>query len=85
MKTGVLAVLIGIAGCATGGAKTAQRYTGYPYDVHDEGNRVSGLVCGINVDYTVQHRGDGVLVSGFGGRSHFIQVRDDNGVRRVTG
>jgi len=85
MKTAVLAVLLGIAGCATGGAKTAQRYTGYPYDVHDEGNRVSGLVCGINVDYTVQHRGDGVLVSGFGGRSHFIQVRDDNGVRHVTG
>jgi hypothetical protein len=85
MKTLIRAALLGLAGCATGGAKTAERFTGYPYDVHDEGNRVSGLVCGLNVEYSVQQRGDGVLVSGFGGRSQFIQVRDDNGVRHLTG
>ena len=85
MRTWILATLIGVAGCATGGAKTAQRYTGYPYDVHDEGNRVSGLVCGVNVDYSVQQRGDATMVSGFGGRSQFIEVRDQNGARHITG
>ncbi len=85
MRTWILATLVGVAGCATGGAKTAQRFTGYPYDVHDEGNRVSGLVCGLNVDYSVEQRGNGARVSGFGGRSQFIEVRDDNGARHVTG
>ena len=51
----VLVLALGLAGCATSGRTTAQRFTGYPYDVHDEGNRVSGLVCGVNVDYSVDH------------------------------
>lgn len=85
MRTVILAMLVGVAGCATGGAKTAQRYTGYPYDVSDEGNRVSGLVCGVNVDFSVSQRGDETVVSGFGGRSVYMAVRDENGVRHVTG
>ncbi|HEX8951986.1 MAG TPA: hypothetical protein VF945_09080 [Polyangia bacterium] len=85
MKRWILATLLGVAGCATGGAKTAQRFTGYPYDVHDEGNRVSGLVCGLDVDLSVAHRGDATVVSGFGGRSVYIEVRDQDGTRRVTG
>jgi len=85
MRTVILAMLVGVAGCATGGAKTAQRYTGYPYDVSDEGNRISGLVCGVNVDFSVSQRGDETVVSGFGGRSVYMAVRDENGVRHVTG
>lgn len=85
MRTVILAMLVGVAGCATGGAKTAQRYTGYPYDVSDEGNRVSGLVCGVNVDFSVSQRGDETVVSGFGGRSVYMAVRDENGARHVTG
>ena len=59
MKPWILATLVGVAGCATtsGGPRTAQRFTGYPYDVSDDGDRISGLVCGVNVDYTVQNRG----------------------------
>jgi len=83
MRIVLLAALV--AGCATGGTKTAQRYTGYPYDVSDEGNRVSGLVCGVDVDYTVERHGDATVISGFGSRSQLIEVRDENGGRHVTG
>jgi hypothetical protein len=81
----MLALALGLAGCATSGRTTAQRFTGYPYDVHDEGNRVSGLVCGVNVDFSVDHRGDATVVSGFGGRSVYMEVRDQGGARHVTG
>lgn len=82
----MVAALVGVAGCATGGARTAaQRFTGYPYDVSDEGNRISGLVCGINVDYSVDQRGGATVVSGFGARSVYIEVRDQGGARHVTG
>jgi hypothetical protein len=76
-----------VAGCATTGtgARTAQRYTGYPYDITDDGKRISGLVCGVNVDYTVEQRGDATVVSGFGGRSNYLEVRDQGGARHVTG
>ena len=79
-----LAALLALAGCATG-TKVSQRYTGNPYDVHDEGNRVSGLVCGVNVDYSVDQRGDATVVSGFGGRSVYMEVRDQGAARHVTG
>lgn len=86
MRTSMmLALAVGLAGCATSGRTTAQRYTGYPYDVHDEGNRVSGLVCGVNVDYSVDHRGDATVVSGFGSRSVYMEVRDQGAARHMTG
>ena len=85
MRLWMLAALV--AGCATTGTgtKTAQRYTGYPYDITDEGNRISGLVCGVNVDYSIAQRGDVTSITGFGGRSQFIEVRDEGGQRHVTG
>ena len=85
MRIFLLAALL--AGCATTGTgtKTAQRYTGYPYDITDEGNRISGLVCGVNVDYSVAQRDGVTSITGFGGRSQFIEVRDEAGQRRVTG
>jgi hypothetical protein len=85
MRTLLLAALV--AGCATTGTgtKSAQRYTGYPYDITDDGSRISGLVCGVNVDYSVARRGDATVVSGFGSRSSYVEVRDDGGARHVTG
>jgi hypothetical protein len=78
-------------GCATASsnmpARTAQHFTGYPYDVHDEGNRVSGEVCGINVDYSVEQRGGATVLSGFDGTHQpvYIEVRDSDGTRHITG
>lgn len=79
------------AGCATAGhvapARQAQRFTGYPYDIRDEGNRVTGLVCGVSVDYTVEQRGNATVLSGFDG-SHqpiYVEVRDDADRRHIVG
>lgn len=87
MKPSILAVaLVAAAGCATtSGSTAATRYTGYPYDIKDDGSRISGLVCGLSVDYSVAQHGDVTRVSGFGGGSQFFEVRDKPGVRYVTG
>lgn len=80
-----------LAGCATSGGRMAaqspQRFTGYPYDVKDEGNRVTGLVCGVSVDYTVEQRGGAVVLTGFDGSRQpiYLEVRDDGGARHITG
>jgi hypothetical protein len=79
------------SGCATTGgvapARQAQHFTGYPYDVRDEGNRVSGQVCGVNVDYTVEQRGAKTVLSGFDGAHQpvYLEVRADGDGRRITG
>jgi hypothetical protein len=86
MRSPILVALVAVAGCATSGtAQTAQRFTGYPYDIKDDGSRISGLVCGMNVDYTVTQHGDVTRVSGFGGGSVMLEVRDRPGARYVTG
>jgi hypothetical protein len=85
MRTWGLALLVGIAGCATTQARSAQRFTGYPYDITSTGDRISGLVCGVNVEYSVSHRAGQTDVNGFGGRSVFIQVRDNGPERHITG
>jgi hypothetical protein len=80
-----------VAGCATTSSntptRTAQRFTGYPYDVQDEGNRVTGTVCGVNVDYTVEQREGATVLSGFDGshQSVYLEVRDGSGTRHITG
>ena len=86
MKPSFIVALVAVAGCATtSGTQTAQRFTGYPYDVKDDGSRVSGLVCGMSVDYSVEQHGDVTRVSGFGGGSVFLEVRDTAGARHLTG
>ncbi len=80
-----------LAGCATAGsmapARQAQRFTGYPYDVKDEGNRITGVVCGVTVDYTVEQRGAATVLSGFDGTHQpvYIEVSDRDGVRHIVG
>ncbi len=80
---------LAVAGCATtSGATTAQHLTGYPYDVHDEGSRINGLVCGVSIDYTVERRGDTTTLSGFDGthRPVYLEVREQgSGRRHITG
>jgi hypothetical protein len=86
MKSTILVALVAVAGCATGrSAQTTQRFTGYPYDVKDDGSRVSGLVCGMSVDYSVEQHGEVTRVSGFGGGSVFLEVRDTPKARHLTG
>jgi hypothetical protein len=80
-----------VAGCATTGGnvptRTAQRFTGYPYDVQDEGNRVTGQVCGINIDYTVEQRDGATVLNGFDGAHQpvYLEVRDGGGARHIVG
>src|SRR5690348_3668779 len=81
--------LVVAAGCAStapsvGRRATAQRYTGDPYDVYSEGNRISGLVCGVNVDYEVRGERNGVQLIG-SGRPVYLQVSNEAGGRRITG
>ena len=90
MKSSIVAVaLVAVAGCATAGGgsgRQAARYTGYPYDITDDGSRISGLVCGVNVDYSITQQPGLTRVSGFGAGSVFMEVRDaGGGARRVTG
>ena len=80
-----------VAGCATTSSnvpsRTAQRFTGYPYDIQDEGNRVTGQVCGMNVDYTVEQREGATVLNGFTGTHQpvYLEVRDGNGARHIVG
>ncbi|HEY2744087.1 MAG TPA: hypothetical protein VGL86_05675 [Polyangia bacterium] len=86
MKSLVVVALVALGGCATSGSTTtAQRFTGYPYDIKDDGSRISGLVCGMSVDYSVAQHGDVTRVNGFGGGSVFFEVRDTPGARHLTG
>jgi hypothetical protein len=85
MKTWILATLVAATGCATtGGGKTAQQLTGDPYSVKDEGNRLTGLVCGVAVDYTVDHRGDRTVLGSFGRPAH-LEVTANGAERHIVG
>jgi hypothetical protein len=83
-KLALVALVLG--GCATA-SSGGQRLTGYPYDVHDEGNRVDGLVCGLSVDYTVGRSGDATSLSGFDGTRQpvYLEVKQSGDQRHVVG
>jgi hypothetical protein len=73
-----------LLGCATTGTRTTQRFTGNPYDVKDEGSRITGLVCGVAVDYTVDHMGPRTVLGGFG-RAARLEVTTKDGERHIVG
>jgi hypothetical protein len=84
--------LLAAAGCATGSHAVVahgptQRFTGDPYDVYDDGARIAGQVCGLNVEYTVTRSDGKVVLSGFSdtGRPMYLEVRDEGEARRITG
>ncbi len=51
------------------------------------GGKITGQVCGMDVDYEVQHEGDHIQMVGFidNTSSTQLQVRDGGGERRITG
>jgi hypothetical protein len=54
--------------------------------LRDAGGHVSGNVCGLEVTYDVDHRGDKTHLTGFiddGSFESQLDVRDDRGVRRI--
>lgn len=88
-----LAAALALGGCATTGSSTttatatAQHFTGRPYDIKDEGNRVTGLVCGVPVDYTVRREAGTTVLTGFSdnGRPLDLRVARDGDGRRIVG
>lgn len=69
------------------GEGRAQEYVGQPFSVRQEGGRVSGLVCGQDVQYTVQ-RGDGqTVLLGFLGTDapSRLEVRERGALRLISG
>jgi hypothetical protein len=88
----MLIALVAASGCATTASRVAdrssrQRFTGDPYDVWDEGRRITGSVCGLNVEYTVSHSGATTTLSGFAdsGRPLYVEVRNEGAIRHITG
>ena len=78
-------------------------FTGSPYSIthraahprpggpssglRDAGGNITGMVCGMDVDYSVRHEGDQVVMVGFLDQTQPTQlsVRDQRGVRVVSG
>src|SRR6266498_5397224 len=92
MRWVALWLTIGAVGCAGGQRvaehKARQHFTGNPYEVWSDGDRVSGQVCGLDVELTVT-RGEegGTALSGFLGgatRPAWIEVRHgSDGTRHI--
>jgi hypothetical protein len=90
MKRWTLFALFGLAGCATTApvpVTSAQHLTGRPYDIRDEGRRITGSVCGVNVDYSVSMSGKGTALNGFLGtsRTAYVEVKPTASGRHVVG
>ena len=90
MRRLTLFALLSLAGCATTmpvAKAPTQHFTGQPYNVSDEGHRVSGSVCGVNVDYSVAKSGDSTVLNGFmgTGRTVYVEVAPTATGRHITG
>lgn len=84
-------------------ARPTLRFSGRPYQIthrgahprprgpssglQDEGGRISGQVCGLDVSYHVSHQGDHVQLLGrvAGGAPSWIEVRDEQRGRNIRG
>jgi hypothetical protein len=78
----VLACLV-LGGCATGGSST--RVSGEPFELAQTSGRITGQVCGMDVDLDVKRAGDGVALSGFldGKFPVHLTARDEAGGGRA--
>lgn len=83
-KPMITAALALAAGCATTGATPAREFTGNPYTVKDEGDRITGLVCGVAIDYTVDHYGSRTVLGGYGRPAH-LEVKREGDARHIVG
>src|SRR3954447_6256697 len=86
-------ILVVLGGCAGGQRAAAhharQEFTGNPYQIWSDGDRVTGQVCGLDLELSVWHDDHGATVlSGFAGapRPVWIEVRrTGDGVRHIRG
>ena len=86
MRPRFFCALIFAAGCATtsaGGVHVA----GEPFDLATRGDRITGQVCGMDLDLAVRDQGGNVALSGFldGRFPVHLSARDDAGGRVITG
>jgi hypothetical protein len=90
MQRLTLFALLSLAGCATtmpAAQTTTQQFTGQPYNVSDEGHRISGSVCGVNIDYSVARSGNSTVLNGFlgTGRTAYVEVAPTGAGQHITG
>jgi hypothetical protein len=64
MRTFLVGTLL-VVGCASGGGPPATHFAGEPFDLAARPSRISGQVCGMDLDVDVSHQGDAVALSGF--------------------
>ena len=63
MRVFFVSVLFAV-GCASAG-QPATHYSGEPFDLAARPSRITGQVCGMDLDLDVTHEGDHVALSGF--------------------
>ena len=64
MRTLLLSALFAV-GCASAGQQPATHYSGEPFDLAAHPGRITGQVCGMDLDVDVKHHGDAVALTGF--------------------
>jgi hypothetical protein len=92
MRRLTLFALLTLAGCATAtpvAERSEQHFTGRPYDISDKGRRITGLVCGVSVDYSVGTRGNSTVLEGFLGGTRstpaFVEIAATPTGQHITG
>ena len=63
MRTTLLCALV-LVGCA-GSGQPATHYAGEPFELAARASRITGQVCGMDLDVDVTRQGDSVALSGF--------------------
>lgn len=87
MRTSLLCALL-LGGCAGAAPRQpAVHYSGEPFDLVQHDDRITGQVCGMDLDLAVSRRGDSVELSGFidGKLPVHLSQRLELGVRTITG
>jgi hypothetical protein len=89
MRTKLFLAFLAIGGCATtsGGHGPVTRVAGEPFALTDHGNRITGQVCGMDVDLDVKQEANGVALNGFldGKFPVHLTARDEGGYRAISG
>jgi hypothetical protein len=91
MRNTLFGALVLLGGCATSGAPVTtgggDHVAGEPFDLAQRGDRITGQVCGMDLDLDVKRSGDGVTLSGFldGKFPVHLTARDEAGGRAIAG
>lgn len=88
MRTSLCLALVVLGGCATAGSRgPVTRVAGEPFELAARGSRITGQVCGMDVDLDVKREGDHVALSGFldGKFPVHLDARADGDGRVITG